>query len=291
MSQIPRKSMSLDPVWLQSQFPTIKNLAPLSQGGQKCVFSGDHPTEGPVVLKFFHLATDPDRAVREVQAVQTIQSPRVPRIHEIGTIDGSMGKMVWVREQRLQGQSLRDRLRGGPLDPKSVLRLALHISETLVAAEEKHIVHRDVKPDNIFIDQAGNFWLLDFGLARHLDKESLTATGAAFGVGTLGYSPGEQFRNRKEEIDARADLFALGVTLYESLQGKNPFREGARDFAEILRRVESTPLPAITVAVDADGQFRDFVQTMSRTRRDHRPPNAADALKWIQEICQANGVS
>ena len=218
--------MSIDAAWLRRTFPTLSNLTSLNHGGQKWVFSGTHPTEGNVVLKFFHPQTDPDRAIREVQAVVIISSPRVPRIHEVGVASCTIGPLIWVREQRVDGQNLRERLQAGVFDPAAAMHLALHILEALAAAEQNHIVHRDVKPENIIVDGVGNYWLLDFGLARHLDKESLTATGAPFGVGTLGYSPSEQFRNRKDDIDGRADLFALGVTLYECVQGVNPFRQG-----------------------------------------------------------------
>jgi serine/threonine-protein kinase len=283
--------MSIDAAWLQATFPNLSNLTPLNAGGQKWVFSGTHPTHGEIVLKFFHPATDPDRARREVEAVVKIQSPRVPKIHEVGVVTCTIGSLIWVLEQRLDGQNLRERLQTGPFDPASVMRLALHVLEALNAAEQNHIVHRDVKPENIMVDRAGNYWLLDFGLARHLDKESLTATGAPFGVGTLGYSPSEQFRNRKDDIDGRADLFALGVTLYECVQGVNPFRQGARDPAEVLRRVETQPLPPTARQIDAANQFRDLVQAMSRTRRDQRPANIAEALAWIQEICRDNGIA
>jgi eukaryotic-like serine/threonine-protein kinase len=283
--------MSLDPTWLQQQFPDITGLRPIGQGGQKWVFAGDHPSDGPVVLKLFHPQSDPERGLREVQGVLETGSHRVPRVYEAGVVPSQIGPMIWVREQRLEGENLRERLQRGPMDPRAVLRLALHVLEALVAAESARIVHRDVKPENIFADTGGCFWLLDFGLSRHLDKESLTATGLPFGVGTFGYSPAEQFRNRKDDIDARADLFALGVTLYECVERVNPFRAGARDAGEILRRVETTPLPPISRAVGSSHQFRDLVTALTRTRRDQRLRTAAEALQWIREICAAEGMS
>ena len=283
--------MSIDAAWLRQAFPTLSNLTPLNSGGQKWVYSGTHPTDGDVVLKFFHPQADPDRARREVEAVVKIKSPRVPKIYEVGVSTCTIGALIWLREQRLDGQNLRERLQTGTVDPPAAMRLALHVLEALAAAEENQIVHRDVKPENIMVDRAGDYWLLDFGLARHLDKESLTATGAPYGVGTLGYSPAEQFRNRKDDIDGRADLFALGVTLYECVEGFNPFRRGARDGGEVLRRIETQPLPPITRPIGAANQFRDLVQAMTRTRRDQRPANSADALAWGREICKDNGIA
>jgi serine/threonine protein kinase len=108
---------------------------------------------------------------------------------------------------------------------QSVLRLGLHVLEALERAETVQIVHRDVKPDNIMCDGEGNFWLLDFGIARHLELSSLTPTASPFGKMTLGYAPPEQCRNVKGDIDSRADLFALGVTLHECATGRNGFFE------------------------------------------------------------------
>jgi serine/threonine-protein kinase len=283
--------MSVDSAWLSQQFPQVSGLKELGRGGQKWVYTGTHPTEGEVVIKIFKPSPVADRADREVQAVQNINSPRIPKVFEIGRARANLGEVIWLREQRIPGSNLRHKLKSGPLDPKSVLRLGLHVLEALAAAEQARIVHRDVKPDNILMDAGGNFWLLDFGLARLLDEESLTATGAAFGVGTAGYSPPEQFRNRKSDIDARSDLFALGVTLYECAEGTNPLRAGARDFAEILTRVETQPLPELTKEIEPSRKFRDLVTSLTRIRQDHRPVTAAEAYAWMKEICDAEGMS
>lgn len=282
--------MKIDPAWLRQQFPNLTSLKPLNPGGQKSVYACTHPTDGDVVLKIFHPNTDPARALREVQAVQNIRSPRVPRVLEIGLARSPLGDVIWLREQIISGHTLRDRFARGKLTPKDVMRLGLHVLEALAAAEAVRIVHRDVKPENIIVAQDGSYWLLDFGIARHLDQQSLTATGLAFGLGTPGYAPPEQFRNVKSEIDARSDLFALGVTAYESVEGVNPFLQGARDVAEIIRRVETKPLPPISNRIDKDGQFCDLVTAMTRVQRNHRPASAADALQWMQEICNREGV-
>ncbi|MEO0376987.1 MAG: serine/threonine-protein kinase, partial [Cyanobacteria bacterium P01_A01_bin.17] len=167
---------------------------------------------------------------------------------------------------------------------QDTLRIGLHLLEALRSAEQKSIVHRDVKPDNIIIDTDGNAWLIDFGLARHLNLESLTATSDYFGACTPGYAPPEQFRNQKKDIDARADLFALGVTLYECIEGKNPFQDQARDVNEVIRRVEKTSLPALSKAKVGDSGFSDLVQSMTRRWPNHRLKTINEALIWIKEI-------
>jgi eukaryotic-like serine/threonine-protein kinase len=283
--------MSFDQVWLQQQFPDVTGLAQIGRGGQKWVFGGTHSTEGDVVLKLFHPAANPERAFREVQAAQNVQCPRIPRVLGIGNVASMIGPLIWVREQRIRGEELRACVLRGPLDATSLLRLALHALEALAAAEQVRIVHRDVKPDNIISATDGSYWLLDFGLARHLDLDSLTATAAQFGVGTAGYTASEQFRNQKDDIDARADLFSLGVTLYECATGANPFRQGTADGREMQRRIETYALPSITRRVEVANQFRDLVLAMTRIRREQRLPTAAEALTWIREICCRENIS
>jgi serine/threonine-protein kinase len=182
-------------------------------------------------------------------------------------------------------------LNDGPLDFADALRLSGQLLATLVQAESKRIVHRDIKPENVMVDQSQNFWLLDFGLARHLDLESLTATRFQFGVGTLGYSAPEQMRNQKREIDSRADLFAVGVLLYEAVTGTNPFLAGARDQLEVLRRVEQHSLPRLQLHADSDGAFADFVSALIQKFPSQRPRTIADALTWVLEIETAHASS
>lgn len=276
--------------WLAGQFPNLQDIQPLFQGGQKQVFSALHSQCGDIVLKLMHPGADIARTQRELDAVARIQSARVPTIFEAGTVPSPIGDCFWFIEQRIQGHTVRERLAKGPFDIPVLLRLALHVSETLLSAEAVHIVHRDVKPENLILDLSGVCWLIDFGLARHLGLASLTATANAFGHVTWGYAPLEQCRNLKQEIDARADLFALGVTLYECATGVNPFRHGARDVLEILRRVESVPLPRLRLSFPSASDFADLIATLTQRQRVHRPQTAREAHAWIKDICDREGV-
>jgi serine/threonine-protein kinase len=277
--------MSIDPAWLGTQFPDLTAIAPIGHGGQKVVFSATHPTDGEVVLKLINPTHDPENARREVLAVLKVQSPRVPKILDQGTVATSFGTSIWLREQRVIGTTLRECLQAGPLDTTKLLKLGLQMLEALTAAEQEHIVHRDVKPENIMCDANSDFWLLDFGLARHLHLDSLTATALHWGKGTPGYSPPEQIRNLKPNIDARSDLFALGVTLHECATGINPFTDGTRDMLERIRRTETTTLTPLSLGFGAANDFRDLVATMVQKRFDHRPNSAAEALEWMREVC------
>ncbi|VTT99590.1 protein kinase : Uncharacterized protein OS=Cupriavidus necator (strain ATCC 17699 / H16 / DSM 428 / Stanier 337) GN=H16_A0884 PE=4 SV=1: Pkinase [Gemmataceae bacterium] len=283
--------MSFDPAWMASSFPDIVGITEIKRGGQKSVYGGTHSSDGQVVLKVFHPSANPDRAVREVEAARTILCPRIPRVLELGRAPSNLGEVVWLREPRIPGQDLRIVIGTGPLPPADLMRLTLHALEALAAAEQVRIVHRDVKPDNVIRGADGSFWLIDFGFARHLDLESLTASGAEHAFGTLGYSPLEQCQNRKDDIDARTDLFSLGVTIHECATGVNPYRAGSPQPAEVFRRVEQEPLPPLPNPVDADDCFRDLLLAMTRTRREQRIDSAAEALKWMREIAAHENIN
>lgn len=284
--------MAINHVWLENQFPELNALKPLNAGGQKSVFTAVHPVEGKIVLKIFHPGTDVQRAVREVEAVSQIQSPRVPRILKIGSKSSPIGDVIWFREQFIDGETLREKIGRGPLIPAEILRVGLHVLQALHTAEQVRIVHRDIKPDNVMIGTDGSAWLLDFGLARHLDRVSLTATGPFNGViGTAGYSPPEQFKNLKPDQDARTDLFALGVTLYECVTGINPFRHRARDPFEMLHRIEHSALPKIPRQIDSKDELSQLILSMTRRQRSHRPATVSEALSWMQDICEKEGIT
>lgn len=275
----------MDIEWIAAQFPQLSGVQPLARGGQKVVFTAQHASDGDVVLKLLLRASDEQRLEREVLAGQLVECERVPRVFETGELQTQLGSCIWLREQRVLGTTLRTRLlRSGPLDFTGVVRLGVQLLTTLAHAEVKRIVHRDIKPENMMIDTSGNFWLLDFGLARHLDLESLTATKMPWGMGTLGYSPPEQLRNRKREIDGRTDLFAAGVLLYECATGTNPFREGAASDLEIFRRVELQALPRLQLADDQGGAFADLVSALVQKFPTQRPRTVAEALTWMREI-------
>ena len=281
----------LNQQWVEQSFPDILGIASLGPpGGQKQVFSGTHAVDGDVVLKVVHPNTPMTTIDREVTAVQQVQSARVPRILEVGVIPSPVGDCIWIREQRVNGVTLRTRIGSGSLSPTELLTLSYQMLEALADAEAARIVHRDVKPENIMVDTNGNFWLLDFGIARHLEMTALTATTAPFGKFTIGYAPVEQFKNVQSEIDSRADLFALGVTLHECATGVQPFWNGANGQLEILKRVETVPLLPLVVACVESDKFRDLVDAMTKKRRDQRVGSVLESLEWMREIMAAEGL-
>lgn len=187
-------------IWIARAFPDLSNINLLGQGGQKLVFSALHPSDGDVVLKIIHPSQNLEGVRREILAVQRIGSPRVPRILDVGQINTQIGLSVWIREQRIIGVSLRERLQQGTLVVDELLRLGVQTLDSLGAAERAHIVHRDVKPENIMVDVSGNYWLLDFGISRHLSMSPLTPLTQPFGKFTLGYAPLSNFAMSKGRL-------------------------------------------------------------------------------------------
>ncbi|MBP9824112.1 MAG: serine/threonine protein kinase, partial [Thermoanaerobaculia bacterium] len=216
-------------------------LAKLGEGGMGEVFRArDTKLDREVAVKVLppHLAADADalaRFEREAKAVAALSHPNILAIFDFGR-DGAI---AFAAMELLEGETLRERLVAGALPARKALEIASQVATGLAAAHARGIVHRDLKPDNLFLTRDGQVKILDFGLARqsepHGSKSQLlaapTMAAAAPGtepgavLGTVGYMSPEQVRG--ETADARSDLFALGVVLYEMLIGRRAFAHGS----------------------------------------------------------------
>ena len=151
--------------------------------------------------------------------------------------------------------------------------------------EDNKIVHRDIKPENIIKNTNGDWYLIDFGIARALDLNSLTLTEVAVGPHTPGYGAPELFQYSKTNIDSRADIFSLGVILFESATGNHPFLRGDElDLNEIWYQTATVTPNSIQIDGDIDMEFMDLIQTFMQKLITRRPSTAKKALEWFNVV-------
>ncbi|HMK29853.1 MAG TPA: protein kinase, partial [Terriglobales bacterium] len=206
-------------------------VAPLGAGGMGEVYRAHDPRlKRDVAIKVLptSFASDPQRLKRfeqEAHATAALNHPNILAVHDTGQQDGS----PYIVSELLDGETLREKLRTGPVPVRRAIDYAQQIARGLAAAHDKGIVHRDLKPDNVFITRDGRAKILDFGLAKlirfdpaHDDQTRTIQSDVGSVVGTVGYMSPEQARGKP--ADARTDIFALGAILYELLTGRRAFQ-------------------------------------------------------------------
>ncbi|HEX6201487.1 MAG TPA: protein kinase [Thermoanaerobaculia bacterium] len=212
-----------------SRLGVYEIVGPLGAGGMGEVYRARDPRLGrEVAVKVLAEAADGDderlaRFAREGRAAAAINHPNVLTVHDLGVHQGR----PFLVTELVAGESLRERLRRGPLPAAEAVELARQLAAGVAAAHAAGVVHRDLKPENLVVTPAGTLKILDFGVARlrppapEAEATTLSSTGAGAALGTLSSMAPEQLRG--EEVDGRADLFAVGVILYETLSGARPF--------------------------------------------------------------------
>ena len=227
-------------------------VSPLGQGGMGVVYRAhDERLDRDVAIKVLspQLAGDfemRERFEREARAIAALSHPNIVTIYEFTASDD-----IWIAVMELlEGETLRRRLERGPLPWRDAGLLAATVADGLAAAHAKDVVHRDLKPENVFITSEGLVKILDFGLARRTaapggagENETVAATRPGVVLGTLGYMAPEQLRG--DAVDGRADIFALGCILHETLTGRRPF-EAASDREVAAAILNDTPPPTMT---------------------------------------------
>jgi non-specific serine/threonine protein kinase len=271
-----------------------KITSQLGEGGMGVVYEAEDTNLGRhVALKFLTPALAGDenllqRFQREARAASSLNHPNICTIHGIEEHESQH----FIVMELLDGESLGDRIRRGPLDIDSVLRTGIQIVDALESAHSKGIVHRDLKPANIFVTSRGQAKILDFGLAKFdthrpdpssniatAIKDNLSTAGST--MGTVAYMSPEQARG--EVTDARTDIFSIGTVLYEMATGSMPFcgDTSAVVFDAILNR-QPPPLSQVNPALPAE--LGRIIEQALEKDRDLRYQTATDLKTALKRL-------
>jgi serine/threonine protein kinase len=261
-------------------------LSHIGAGGMGTVYlAEDTNLHRRVALKFLspETASHPDAAVRllrEARAASALDHPHIATVYEIGDLAGQ----PFIAMAHYEGETLATRLARGPLPMVEVARLVAQVADALAAAHAHAIVHRDLKPSNLMLTTTGEVKVLDFGLAKMEMGETATQlTRAGSTVGTAGYMSPEQAVGG--EVDARSDVWSLGVVAYEMLAGRVPF-PGTNTLA-IVQAVLTAPIvPIRTVRPDIAPELAEVVSRTLVRDRDRRTITASN-VRDLASACHA----
>ena len=250
-------------------------LSHIGDGGMGTVYRAlDTRLNREVALKFLpadaNLQQDAARRLaREASAAAALQHPNICVIHDVGETDEGQ---PFIAMALCDGETLKERLRSGSLPVNEAIDIARQIARGLGVAHARKIIHRDVKPANVMLGTDGIVRLLDFGLAKFMDA----ATTAPHGIrGTIAYMSPEQLRG--DETDERADLWALGVMLYEMLAGTRPFN-GKEGYAVIESILQDEPKPLTNRNPEVPAELSRIVERLLQKNPDNRYARASEVL-------------
>src|SRR5437660_7391605 len=266
----------------------------LGSGGMGEVYlAHDEKLDRRIALKLLpsHFTTNEDRLRRfqqEARAASALNHPNIITIHELGEVDGQQ----FIATEFVESETLRERLKCGPLNLPETLDIAIQIAGALAAAHKARIVHRDIKPENIMLRLDGYLKVLDFGLAKLTEEHKPTTqvqaaenvnVSSGLLMGTVKYMSPEQAQGL--QVDARSDIFSFGVVLYEMLTGRAPFK--GEDTSRLVRSIlKDQPRRLTEYALDAPEELQRIISKALSKNRAKRYHTAEDLLVDLKTLRQ-----
>ena len=254
----------------------------IGAGGMSSVYRAFDPTlERLVAIKLMHrdISTDPDqleRFRREARAVASLNHPHVVTVIDAGEDEGS----PYIVFEYVEGETLKDRIRRLDRLPVSeAVAYAIEIGRALSAAHAQRLVHRDVKPQNVLIDGEGRAKVTDFGIARSLEAQGLTATGRV--LGTTDYVSPEQALGH--EVTEQSDIYSLGICLYEMLTGEVPFRADTQ-VAVAMKHVRERLPDVQRRRPEVSATLASVVERATAKETENRYPNVAEMVHDLEQV-------
>ena len=263
-------------------------IAPLGEGGMATLWRAmDEQLDREVAVKLLRpqFGNDPGFAARfkqEARSAGSLSHPNIVSVYDYGTDAETGGQFIVM--QLIDGEDLAAILQKGPLKTEDAVRIAIGVASALEAAHRRGIVHRDVKPGNILIDQ--DVKVTDFGIARAVSEASMTVTGTT--LGSVHYFSPEQARG--DEVTGQSDVYSLGIVLYEMLTGRRPF-EGDSAAGVALKRLTEDPLPPTVHGPVPSGLSAIVMRALERDPAKRFPDagSFAEALRVWQRDPDAAG--
>jgi eukaryotic-like serine/threonine-protein kinase len=264
-------------------------IAPLGAGGMGEVYrSRDTVLKREVAVKILpdSYSSDTERLRRfqqEAEAAATLNHPNILTVHQVGRQDN----ISYIVTELLQGETLREKLRHGPLPVRTAIDYATQIARGLDTAHENGIIHRDLKPENLFITKDGRVKILDFGLVKvsQPQPDALASTQAVVNdttpgavMGTVGYMSPEQVRGQL--ADPRSDIFAFGAVLFEMLTGKRAFH--GTTYADTVSAVLHHDPPISELTANQPPGLQRIISRCLQKNREQRFHSAADLAFAIE---------
>src|SRR5207244_9264236 len=198
------------------------------------------------------------------------ENPNIAALHDPVRLDNQLAMLI----EFVEGVTLADKARRGPLPARDAVNYIMQALAALDYAHSRGVVHRDIKPANMMLTPGGVVKLMDFGIAKAATDQKLTMTGTT--VGSLYYMSPEQIQGATA-LDARSDLYSLGVSFYELVTGKRPF-DGDSQFAIMSAHLVGTPVPPITIDPQLPQSLSDVIM-MSVLRDPNEPSQTAGAVR------------